>query len=366
MDCKIPVANVPAIVDELSNGRLKKGKHTLDSDEEDDDGDKYDILKEDDIEGQEEKTIDFDEDIQITPFNMREELEEGHFDKDGTFIFDKSKNVVKDSWIDNIDWVRVKESERIKAQQRAAAAEEDSKEELPPVDKVAIFSQMLEILKPQESVAKALRRLSKSKGKPLSTAQRWKAKRQKMSAAEKEAGETAKEEEDQQTMLRLTEMADTLVQDGMMEIYEATREKVAHMLKQEQESKGKVSIKVPRKISDDDALDMFGENFDKQEAEKLSGKNSVGNEEKEPEEEQKGACSDSLQDSGDENKDADEVRWEYKLKNTETAELFGPYSTSQMVMWQEEGKFTSGAFCRRAGSGSQFYSLARIEFDLYL
>lgn len=199
--------------------------------------------------------------------------------------------MVKDSWIDNIDWVRVKESERIKAQQRAAAAEEDSKEELPPVDKVAIFSQMLEILKPQESVAKALRRLSKSKGKPLSTAQRWKAKRQKMSAAEKEAGETAKEEEDQQTMLRLTEMADTLVQDGMMEIYEATREKVAHMLKQEQESKGKVSIKVPRKISDDDALDMFGENFDKQEAEKLSGKNSVGNEEKEPEEEQKGESS---------------------------------------------------------------------------
>lgn len=38
--------------DDVSNeGRLKKGKHTLDSDEEDDDGDKYDILKEDDIEG---------------------------------------------------------------------------------------------------------------------------------------------------------------------------------------------------------------------------------------------------------------------------------------------------------------------------
>ena len=32
-------------------GRLKKGKHSLDSDEEDDDGDKYDVMKEDDIEG---------------------------------------------------------------------------------------------------------------------------------------------------------------------------------------------------------------------------------------------------------------------------------------------------------------------------
>lgn len=41
--------------------------------------------------GQEEATIEFDENIQITPFNMREELEEGHFDTDGTYIFDKSK-----------------------------------------------------------------------------------------------------------------------------------------------------------------------------------------------------------------------------------------------------------------------------------
>jgi hypothetical protein len=36
---------------EEDEGRLKKGKHTLDSDEEDDDGDKYDVMKEDDIEG---------------------------------------------------------------------------------------------------------------------------------------------------------------------------------------------------------------------------------------------------------------------------------------------------------------------------
>ena len=43
------------------------------------------------LTGQEEPTIDFDDDIQITPFNMRDEMEEGHFDKDGTFIFDKSK-----------------------------------------------------------------------------------------------------------------------------------------------------------------------------------------------------------------------------------------------------------------------------------
>lgn len=37
--------------DDGAEGRLKKGKHSLDSDEDDDDGDKYDVMKEDDIEG---------------------------------------------------------------------------------------------------------------------------------------------------------------------------------------------------------------------------------------------------------------------------------------------------------------------------
>ncbi|CAG2230311.1 CD2BP2 [Mytilus edulis] len=63
--------------------RRFKDKHSLDSDEEDENTGKYDILDEDDIEGQEDGTMDFDGEIQITPFNMKEELEEGHFDKQG-------------------------------------------------------------------------------------------------------------------------------------------------------------------------------------------------------------------------------------------------------------------------------------------
>ena len=42
--------------------------------------------------GQEEGDVGYDEGITITPFNMREELEEGHFDKDGTYIFAKEVN----------------------------------------------------------------------------------------------------------------------------------------------------------------------------------------------------------------------------------------------------------------------------------
>ncbi len=41
--------------------------------------------------GQEDATIDYDEGIQITPFNMKDELEEGHFDSEGMYIFKKEK-----------------------------------------------------------------------------------------------------------------------------------------------------------------------------------------------------------------------------------------------------------------------------------
>ena len=57
------------------------------------------------FDGQENATVEFDGDIKITAFNMEEEMQDGHFDKEGTFIFKKDKALVKDSWLDNIDWV---------------------------------------------------------------------------------------------------------------------------------------------------------------------------------------------------------------------------------------------------------------------
>lgn len=81
------------------------------SDEEDEletEKEKYNVASVENkmFDGQEKATIDFDGDIKITAFNMEEEMQDGHFDKDGTFIFKKDKEMVKDSWLDNIDWVR--------------------------------------------------------------------------------------------------------------------------------------------------------------------------------------------------------------------------------------------------------------------
>lgn len=58
------------------------------------------------VEGEEDGESKIQDSIKITPFNMREELEEGHFDKDGLFHWDKT-NEIKDNWLDNIDWIKV-------------------------------------------------------------------------------------------------------------------------------------------------------------------------------------------------------------------------------------------------------------------
>nr|XP_015195180.1 PREDICTED: CD2 antigen cytoplasmic tail-binding protein 2 [Lepisosteus oculatus] len=88
-------------------GSRFKGKHSLDSDEEEEEeGQKYDMLASDDVEGQESATLDFDEGVRITPFNLEEEMQEGHFDSEGNYFLNKEQQI-RDNWLDNIDWVRL-------------------------------------------------------------------------------------------------------------------------------------------------------------------------------------------------------------------------------------------------------------------
>lgn len=60
-----------------------------------------------------------------------------------------------------------------------------------------------------------------------------------------------------------------------------------------------------------------------------------------------------------------EVMWEYRWEDKDDAETHGPYSSSEMLKWSDDGYFKSGVFCRKAGTESHFYSSRRIDFDLY-
>ncbi|XP_072128150.1 CD2 antigen cytoplasmic tail-binding protein 2 isoform X1 [Mobula birostris] len=316
-------------------GSRFKDKHSLDSDEEEegDEGDstKYDMLATEDIEGQESATIDYDEGIKITPFNLEEEMEEGHFDSEGNYFL-KKEGEIRDNWLDNIDWVRIKE--------RPARQDPESGGTEAPSDVRTLLRGILELLKPGETVAGALRRLGGCAGS--GSKRPWESRRKRRKKEGKEEEEEAQkgveEKPGQKEQLdRLTGLADQMVAWGEFEIYQHTYERLGYRLR-----KGE-SHKPPSKGEQTPSIDMFAEQIDetalapRQEAEE-------------------GSCPVELPD----------VMWEYKWENTDDAEVYGPFSSAQMQDWADQDYFGTGVYCRRVGQPSApFYSSRRIDFSLY-
>ncbi|XP_069044394.1 CD2 antigen cytoplasmic tail-binding protein 2 [Lepisosteus oculatus] len=328
-------------------GSRFKGKHSLDSDEEEEEeGQKYDMLASDDVEGQESATLDFDEGVRITPFNLEEEMQEGHFDSEGNYFLNKEQQI-RDNWLDNIDWVKIRERppqrrRGLSAKRRRRAGDEDeAQEELEreqragegggggegegggapdtsadaPPDPLASLSRqqltqaVVELLLPGETVARALRRL----------------------------GGLGAGGRDAPALDRLTALADRLVGGGDFEIYQQTYESLAYRSK----------VKAPagggrgEEDEEDEQLDMFADKIDGTEGEKRK------------EEEERETVS-------------QEVMWEYKWENKENSELYGPFSSQQMQDWVDQGYFKEGVYCRRIGHPSaQFYNSRRLDFELY-
>eukprot|EP00090_Calanus_glacialis_P047387 TRINITY_DN9819_c0_g1_i1.p1 TRINITY_DN9819_c0_g1~~TRINITY_DN9819_c0_g1_i1.p1 ORF type:complete len:361 (-),score=162.72 TRINITY_DN9819_c0_g1_i1:55-1083(-) len=319
-----------------TNSRQMQGqgdnKHSIDSDDEEDDRQaeaKFEKLKDDDIEGQEDDTLADDGDIKITPFNLKEEQQEGSFSKDGNFVWNK-KDEIKDAWLDDIDWMKVKAKSKAELEQEENEDDaEDSAQEA--FNEIGNYKQMVELMRPGESVAKALRRLGGNKGF-VSQSQRWKKK--KAGAVEDPA-----EKENKEKMLKLTGLADAILsRSGNMEIYEETYEGILFKIKTEEEKKVGPKTSIPEGVDEDDALDMFADSLDDK-------SDKPSKEIKKPE------------------AMLEEVMWEFKWK-VEDSELHGPHPSQTMLDWQEGGYFTEGVLVRKVG-GADFLDSKRIDFDLY-
>lgn len=348
-------------------GSRFKVKHSLDSDEEEeddeggDDSTKYDILNAEDVEGQESATVDFEDGVRITPFNLKEEMEEGHFDSEGNYFVNK-ETLIRDNWLDNIDWVRVKDQglgQRktilVKEGDEETKDEDDDDDDMDvkgktPLEKKALLEGLLEMLQPGETVAKAIRRLGVRGAKELALPRKWKPRKPK----EGEPVPEVKEEEpvDEAEKLRkgqlerLSGLADQMVARGVYEIYQDTSEKLAYRLK--------VLTAGPTPFpaapaATHEPLDMFADEIDET---KLSITQEKIQEEKEEKEMEKAMLDDTM--------------WEYKWENNDKAELYGPFSSAQMRDWVDQGYFEDGVYCRKVlSSGGQFYNSRRIDFDLY-
>ncbi|KAL4002478.1 hypothetical protein ACH3XW_3620 [Acanthocheilonema viteae] len=295
-----------------------ESKHTLDSDEEEDV--KYKKLDVDKIDGQEEAGQEYEGNTKIMAFNMKEDLEEGHFDADGNFIFDKKETEIKDAWLDNIDWANVKADAGDQWHQKN---EEDSSttKNLGDSEHKSIYEKIASMLKPNETIERALTRLGKEKG--LSAAE----ERRKRWAAKKAGKEYV--DEKNFAVKELTGLTDSLVSNGEMEAYQYTLEKVQYMI-QELQSKAV------------DVLDIFSDEVPTC---------SIKGESKQTDEAARSNSSD--------------VVWEYKLSNDENAEIIGPVSSQEMMKLQGEGKFENGGWARKKGMQA-FYTIARLDFEIYI
>lgn len=318
-------------------------KHTLDSDEEDVE-DEGNVLDENDIEGEEDGISRIDDtEVKITPFNMREELEEGHFDADGHYQFKKEAQI-KDNWLDNIDWIKVKKDSNYKTKDNkldtalSSSDDENDSNETKKFDLLTAYKEIHSFMNPNESINRTLQRLNKSKSK-ISTAQRWKMKKQNIV-------DTASE-----NITKITGLAnEILTQTGNMDAYEETYEEISNKIKvledRAESCSSKKLIKAPE-------LDMYADDFDEKETGKLI----------KPQESK----------FDDMSNESDMLEWEYKVSQDDDAEIHGPYNTEEMQQRVNRGDFKEkSVFVRKVvknrteDGDNRFYTSNRIDFELYL
>jgi CD2 antigen cytoplasmic tail-binding protein 2 len=293
------------------------------------------LLDEDDIEGQEEATIDHEGEVKITPFNLREEMEEGHFDSAGNYFVKKNKEI-RDEWLDGMDWQKIDERAAKIEKEKDDEQFEDAPDE---IDKTTTMKSILEILKPGETVLKGLKRLGGKTQTQSSASRKWKAKRTKLDesaemedSVEKGGGETTSENKD--LLLKLTGLADDLLQAGVFSVYQDTYEKLAYRVKEIEKEKVEAL--------DDDALEAAFQ--------RGSGETSSA----------------SVEASKETIVDDDETKWYYKWKNDNDVETFGPFGSTQMLDWSNEGYFGDGVWVRKLDQSGDFYNSKRIDFELYI
>lgn len=304
----------------------KKFKPTLDSDEEDDEteAEKYNVMNMEGMEGQEEATADRDGDIKLTAFNMKEEMDEGHFDRDGTYIFNKDDET-KDEWLDNLDKMPISEF----AKKNDDLNEDSQPEE--PFNVVQAYRDLISILiSESESIEEGMRRIGKIANPPRNLKAKDKQSAKTFSAEEKAS---AKE-----TLNKLIEIADKFISRGDMNVYQKTRKAFQILLKQND------ILPVVQNSEDD----IFGDNFNS--APTASSSQATNKAATEPSSEK-----------------AEEVKWEFKWENVDSAPIYGPYPSNQMLAWVQSEYFAKGVWARQITKrDGPFYNSKRIDFDLYV
>ncbi|KAM7251861.1 hypothetical protein ACFE04_023744 [Oxalis oulophora] len=210
--------------------------------------------------GYEEDENFVDDGIQIEPFNLSKEREEGYFDADGNFVEYVREKEIKDAWLDSVEVDRVIVGNSSKLTNNEEENDEDNDREISSEEIGLIKRRIANALEPGETILQALRRMKGSSSK----------KKEKMSA------------ETQHLFDRLTEDAMKLMENDVYEEKQEVFQREAEGYESVARAKGNLfsdttssglaetSTAADVPINGDDGFDMFA---DHEEQEPSTNKN---------------------------------------------------------------------------------------------
>lgn len=173
------------------------------------------------LNAQEQPTLNNYDGIKLTPFNMRDELEEGEFDSKGNYVF--SQPDPEDNWVNSIDWDNIdKCQKRIKPTQSSTSTETtNDTQERQPLTKLDCYKQILRIMKHDETIQKCIRRLGNAVPKRGPDKNRNRSTNQFTHADRDEDVMEAKRK-----LNLMIDLAHQRLEDGDVDIYQRTYEEL--------------------------------------------------------------------------------------------------------------------------------------------
>ncbi|EJU05266.1 hypothetical protein DACRYDRAFT_28794, partial [Dacryopinax primogenitus] len=189
------------------------------SDNEDDDDEPVD---EDEAERRAKKGMGFE----LTGFNMKEEMEEGKFVDDGTFVRSRDPHEMHDRWLEGTSERDMKRARKAHEKREKEEREREAREmrEQQRKGKEEYELELVQLMRRGESVMETLQRLGAEAKK--AGGQKHKAKRKPAGIAAASMDIDGDTEPSTTPIERVTALASTLMELGNMDVYDDTYEQL--------------------------------------------------------------------------------------------------------------------------------------------
>ncbi|KAG0341008.1 hypothetical protein BG004_006182 [Podila humilis] len=275
-----------------------------------------------DLSNLDEEDYDSEGNLKIEAFNMKEELEEGgEIDASGNFIRKIDPDRFHDNWLEGLSRKEIQAAREAHERKARQAQIEEKEAAASAMTETDIYLELVNILRPSESVVEALQRLGggkKSGAKPAKKKSWQKNSKHMDEDKPPSAVETVSEDEKarKEAIEKLTDLCDKMMAMGHFDIYEVTYEKVVRQLR------------IAEMISDDW---------------------EVGTPVRKP-----GEADLSFLD--EDPLLSTSANWEYKWASPPEGqsgdEVHGPFSGAEMKSWTEQGFFSQGILVRMVGDST--------------